>query len=61
MRDNIYILSDDESTPGCTRKVQTLSLRVSKKRLRKHGENIVKRQNKKSHMCKSYLVIYLFW
>jgi hypothetical protein len=35
MRDDIYIESDDESTPGCTRKEQTLSLRVSKKRLRK--------------------------
>jgi hypothetical protein len=30
-----YENSDDESTPGGTRKAQTLSLRVSKKRLRK--------------------------
>ena len=27
----------------------------------KHGENIVKRQNKKIHMRKPDLVIYLFW
>ncbi len=61
MRDDIYIDLDDESTPGCTRKEQTLSLRVSKNVYAKHGENAVKRQNKKSHMRKPYLVIYLFW
>lgn len=32
---NSHIVSDDESTPGGTRKAQTLSLRGSKKRLRK--------------------------